>query len=200
MKIGFLGAGEVALAVAKNALNSGHQVALASRRGPDHLKAKITQLGKGASAVPIREAASQELVILAVPWLEVANALSDLPAWNDRILVDATNPFIQVTPKLILDDLRGESASVIVARHAPGARVIKAFNSVTMANFEKGPTQGSAKRVLFVSGDDPAAKETIRALIESFGYAAIDLGGLQSGGLIQQAGGPLAGKDFLVNQ
>ncbi len=54
--------------------------------------------------------------------------------------------------------------------------------------------------MLFVSGDDVAAKETVEALIAQLGYAAIDLGGLDEGGRMQQPGGPLAGPDLLVNE
>jgi predicted dinucleotide-binding enzyme len=54
--------------------------------------------------------------------------------------------------------------------------------------------------VLFVSGDDLASKQTVQQLITELGYAAIDLGGLDEGGRMQQPGGPLAGRDLLVNQ
>jgi predicted dinucleotide-binding enzyme len=53
---------------------------------------------------------------------------------------------------------------------------------------------------LFVSGDDVPSKQTVAGLITELGFAAIDLGSLESGGRLQQAGGPLAGHDFLVNQ
>jgi predicted dinucleotide-binding enzyme len=94
----------------------------------------------------------------------VPDTLDPLPDWQGRILVDATNPFVASDP-LQLADLRGRTASVVVAEHAPGARVVKAFNSITMANFEKGPRQGDARRVLFVSGDDVASKQTVQRLI-----------------------------------
>ena len=75
---------------------------------------------------------------------------------------------------------------------------MKAFNSILMKNFEKGPTHDGARRVLFVSGDDPSAKNVVRGLIEAFGYAVIDLGELEDGGRMQQGDGPLAGKDLLM--
>jgi 8-hydroxy-5-deazaflavin:NADPH oxidoreductase len=155
--------------------------------------------GIGAEAASVTEAAAADLVLLAVPWPAVPDTLDPLPDWRGRILVDATNPFITINP-LELADLQGRSASVIVAEHAPGARVVKGFNTITMANFEKGPRQGEARRVLFVSGDDVASKQTVEQLITELGYAAIDLGGLDEGGRMQQPGGPLAGRDLLVNQ
>ncbi|MGI4748414.1 MAG: NADPH-dependent F420 reductase [Janthinobacterium lividum] len=198
MKIGILGAGVVALAVARRALAQGHQVVVSSKSGGNALAAKVATLGTGASAGSVLEAAQAEVVLLAVPWLQVESALAGLPAWMDRILIDATNPYIELKPRLKLADLDGIGASTIVAGQAPGARVVKAFNSLTTASFEKGPTQAGGRRVLFVSGDDPDAKLTVKGLIESFGYAVIDLGSLEAGGRLQQAGGPLGGKNLLL--
>jgi predicted dinucleotide-binding enzyme len=197
MQIGILGAGQVGLAVGRRLTGTGHYVKLASARGPEAL-IPVAQ-GVGAEAVSMTEAASSELVLLAVPWPAVPDVLDPLPDWQGRILVDATNPFVSFDP-LQLADLQGRSASVIVAEHAPGARVVKAFNSITMANFEKGPRQGEARRVLFVSGDDVESKQTVQDLITELGYAAIDLGSLDEGGRMQQPGGPLAGQDLLANQ
>jgi len=197
MQIGILGAGHVGLALGRRLTGAGHRVKLSSARGPQAL-APVAQ-GIGAKAVSATEAAAGDLVLLAVPWPAVPDTLDPLPDWQGRILVDVTNPFVTVNP-LELADLHGRSASVIVAEHASGARVVKAFNTITMANFEKGPRQGEARRVLFVSGDDLASKQTVQQLITELGYAAIDLGGLDEGGRMQQPGGPLAGRDLLVNQ
>jgi 8-hydroxy-5-deazaflavin:NADPH oxidoreductase len=147
--------------------------------------------------VSVAEAATADLVLLAVPWWSMAEVLDALPDWQGRILIDATNPFASFEP-LELADLDGQSASVIVARHAPGARVVKAFNSIAMENFSKGPREGSARRVLFVSGDDTDAKQRVHGLITDLGFLPIDLGGLDEGGRLQQAGGPLAGPDLLA--
>jgi len=197
MQIGILGAGHVGLALGRRLTGAGHRVKLSSARGPQAL-APVAQ-GIVAEAVSATEAAAEDLVLLAVPWPAVPDTLDPLPDWQGRILVDVTNPFVTVNP-LELADLHGRSASVIVAEHASGARVVKAFNTITMANFEKGPRQGEARRVLFVSGDDLASKQTVQQLITELGYAAIDLGGLDEGGRMQQPGGPLAGRDLLVNQ
>jgi 8-hydroxy-5-deazaflavin:NADPH oxidoreductase len=197
MQIGILGAGQVGLAVGSRLIGAGHRVTLSSARDP-HALTPVAQ-GIGAEAASVTEAAAAELVLLAVPWPAVPDALDGLPDWQGRILVDATNPFVTFNP-LQLADLQGQSASVVVAEHAPSARVVKAFNTITMANFEKGPRQGAARRVLFVSGNDAASKQTVQQLITELGYAAIDLGGLDEGGRMQQPGGPLAGLDLLVNQ
>jgi len=198
MRIGTIGAGEVALAVAREALARGHQVVLSSRRGPGTLADKVSELGRGASAASVEEAASLDYVLLAVPWRNVEVALQGLPEWNGRVLIDATNPFAETSPNLVLADLGGIGASEIVAGFARGARIVKAFNSVVMSRFNAGPVKGQGKRVIFVSGDDEESKRVVKDLIASFGFAAIDLGGLVTGGRIQQAGGPLAGLDLFI--
>ena len=198
MKIGMIGAGEVAISIARYALGAGCEVLLSSRRPESALTSIVAELGAGASSGTIRQAASADIVLLAVPWPNVEAALADLPPWNGRILIDATNPFASVEPELVLADLGDRGASEIVADWAPGARVVKAFNSIPMIHFNAGPRLGDARRVLFLSGDDVEAKAQIGGLIERFGFAVIDLGGLRAGGRMQQAGAPLAGPKLLL--
>ena len=69
--------------------------------------------------------------------------------------------------------------------------------AVTESAWTRGGDVNGAKRVAFVSADDADAKTTVGALLRAFGFAVIDLGNLRDGGLIQQAGGPLAGLDIL---
>src|ERR1700736_6466772 len=181
MKFGTIGAGTVALAFAREALATGHQMVLSSRRGPESLASNVTELGRGAFTATVEEAASLDYVLLAVPWLNVEDALRGLPAWNGRVLIDATNPFIETSPRLVLADLGGKGASEVVASLAPGARIVKAFNSIVTARFNEGPKKNGGRRVIFVSGDDSEPKEFIRELIKSFGFESIDLGGLVTG-------------------
>jgi 8-hydroxy-5-deazaflavin:NADPH oxidoreductase len=197
MKFGTIGAGTVALAFARAALAAGHQVILSSRQGPGALAAKVAELGDGASADTVEKAASLDYVLLAVPWPNVEDALHGLPAWNGRVLIDATNPFSEYSPQLVLADLGDRGASEMVAALAPGARVVKAFNSIVTDRFNEGPAKNGGRRVIFVSGDSSEPKEFIKGLIKSFGFEPIDLGGLITGGRLQQAGGPLAGRDFV---
>jgi predicted dinucleotide-binding enzyme len=97
----------------------------------------------------------------------------------------------------VLADLGGRGASEVVAALAPGARVVKAFNSIVTARFNEGPIKNGGRRVIFVSGDHSEPNDFVISVIESFGFAAIYLGGLATGGRLQQAGGPLAGHDIV---
>src|SRR5256885_14135541 len=103
MKFGTIGAGAVALAFGREALARGHEVVLSSRRCPAALVDTVAELGRGASAASVEEAASLDYVLLAVPWRHVESALKSLPAWSGRELIDATYPIFVSCSSLFLD-------------------------------------------------------------------------------------------------
>ncbi|MFF3754913.1 NADPH-dependent F420 reductase [Streptomyces sp. NPDC002018] len=191
MRIGFLGAGVVAQTIARHVLPLGQQVLFSNTKGPDSLTPLVEELGSGASAGTPQQAAEQDIVVLAVNWPNVQNALFSVPDWSGRLLVDATNRVAGYDP-LTLGDLSGRTSSEIVADLAPGARVVKAFNSVPMS-WISDFSSAKPHTVLFVSGDDSEAKKPVTELIEQAGLVSVDLGSLATGGRLQQLGGPLAG-------
>jgi 8-hydroxy-5-deazaflavin:NADPH oxidoreductase len=85
MRIGTIGAGAVALGVARGVLARGHEIVLSSRSGPGALADKVSELGSGASAATVEEAASLDYVLLAVPWKNLEAALRGLPEWDGRV-------------------------------------------------------------------------------------------------------------------
>jgi len=197
MEIGTIGAGDFAQAFAKRALKTGHKVKLSNNRGPESLREIVNQLGPGAMAVTKEEAAGCEMVLLAVPWDNVPETLASLPKWKNQILIDGTNPFHGKAGTFKPADVGNLSTSQLVAALAPGARVVKALNNLPVPNLKADPVVNGARRVAFISADDEDAKKRVQTLLEGFGYSVIDLGNLRDGGLIQQAGGPLAGRNLL---
>lgn len=197
MEIGTIGAGVFAQAFAKRALQAGHKVKLSNSRGPESLREIVDRLGPGATAATTEEAVACEIVLLAVPWDNAPETLANLPKWKDQILIDGTNPFHGKAGKFTPANVGNLSTSQLVAALAPGARVVKALNNIIVPNLESDPVVHGARRVAFISADDEAAKKRVEALLKAFGYSVVDLGNLRDGGLIQQAGGPLAGRDFL---
>jgi predicted dinucleotide-binding enzyme len=197
MEIGAIGAGDFAQAFARRALKAGHKVKLSNNRGPESLREIVNRLGPGAMAATREEAAACEMVLLAVPWDKVPETLTSLPKWKNQILIDGTNPYHGKAGTFKPADVGNLSTSQLVAALAPGARVVKALNNMTVPNLEADPVVNGAKRVAFISADDDSAKNRVESLLEGFGYAVVDLGNLRNGGLIQQGGGPLVGRDFL---
>lgn len=199
MQIGVIGSAAVAQAFARYAVAAGHTVVFSNSRGPESLGPLVAKFGPQATAASVEIAVDNPLVLLAVPWPEVEAALKGLPEWRGQILVDPTNGFNDGAPAGGLVDFHGGSSSEQVASLAPGARVVKAMNSVFMDRFETGPIRGRFRRAVFVSGDDKHARHAVADLFESFGFAPVDLGTLKTGGRTQAVGGPLAGHDFFLS-
>ena len=93
------------------------------------------------------------------------DTLASLPKWNSQILIDGTNPFHGKAGSFTPADVGNLSTSQLVAALAPGARVIKALNSMTVPNLEADPVVNGARRVAFISADDDDAKEQVETLL-----------------------------------
>ena len=187
--VGIIGAGRLGQAMARTALRAGRRVVLANSRGPDSLSSVTGALGEGAVAGTVEAAACADIVVIAVPWPRVGEAVEGLDL-DGRIVIDATNDFDP-------SDLNGSTSSQVVAGLVPGARVVKAANTLGAAVLGADPHEAGGRRVIFLSGDDAAAKTEVATLFEEAGFAAIDLGGLATGGAMQQVGGPLAGVNLI---
>lgn len=196
MKFGFIGAGVVAQTIARHVLPFGHEVLLSNSRGPHTLGEIVKKLGQGASAGTPQQAADQDLVVLTVDWASVPEALSSVPDWSGRTLIDATNRIDRDNPRN-LGDVGGRTSSEIVADLAAGAKVVKAFNTVPM-QWINDASPKKPRTVLFISGDDDQAKNVVGEVLEQVGFAAVDLGSLAIGGRLQQLGGPLAALNLIL--
>lgn len=189
MTYSIIGSGAIGRALAVQFARAGLDVLVANSRGPASLADMVRELGPKITAVSAQEALRASVVILAAPFTAIPAAVGDAAGWEGRIVVDATNAidFPAFTPT----DLGGRLSSEVVADAVPGARVVKAFNTLPAAVLAADPAQNGGRRVLFVSGNDAAANAEIAGLIERLGFSAIDLGKLFEGGRLQQFGGPL---------
>jgi predicted dinucleotide-binding enzyme len=84
--------------MAQIALRAGRQVVIANSRGPESLTATVATLGDGVSAGTVKQALSGDMVVVAVMWPEVAQAVGALD-WADRIVIDPTNDFEPSCPE-----------------------------------------------------------------------------------------------------
>jgi predicted dinucleotide-binding enzyme len=187
--VGIIGAGRLGQAMASTALRAGRHVMLANSRSPDTLDSVIASLPDGASAGTVEHAAGARVVVLAVPWPRVRDAVHGL-RWNGHIVLDATNDFDG-------SDLDGRTSSEVVAELLPGARVVKVANTLGAPVLAADPHEAGGRRVIFLSGDDADAKSEVVQLFQDAGFFAVDLGKLIAGGRMQQIGGPLAGLNLI---
>jgi predicted dinucleotide-binding enzyme len=187
--VGIIGAGRLGQAMARTALRAGRSVVIANSRGPESLAPVASALGEGVAAGTVGDAAAGRLVVLAVPWGRVPEAVQGLE-WDGRIVIDATNDWAA-------DDLDGRTSSEFVADLVSGARVAKAANTLGAEVLGSDPDEAGGRRVIFISGDDSEAKSEVAALFQDAGFAVIDLGDLATGGAMQQIRHPIAGVNLI---
>lgn len=172
MKIGIIGGGNVGGALARLAEAAGHDVRIGLR--------EVAPREDGIAVVSMADACAHgELVILAIPFVACDETLPTLAAaLAGRIVIDATNPLRADWSPLLLGD--GVSAAQCIAALLPGARVVKAFNTVFADVMNpSGLVRGDGAVVTaFVASDDTDAAATVDAFAASLGFAPLRVGAL----------------------
>jgi predicted dinucleotide-binding enzyme len=180
MRIAIVGAGNVGWALGNGWRKAGHEVSYALREttGKSADKAK----GAGFAILAMAEAAAtSEVIVLATPWAGATDAVKALGDLSGKVLVDAMNP---LTPALELALGFTDSAAESVARLAPGAHVVKAFNTTGAENMA-GAHDFKVKPMMPVASDDAEAKAKVLKLAADLGFEAVDAGPLRSARLLE---------------
>jgi hypothetical protein len=184
MKIGIIGAGNMGSAFAKRLAAAGHEVAITAQ-DPSHAEQAASAAGGNVRAVPQGQVASgAELVILATPYGAAAEALRGAGDVSGRTLIDISNPLKADFSGLTVGFT--SSAAEEIQKLVPGARVVKAFNTVFAGVLGSEP--GATKVQVLYAGDDEAAKQAVRGLIESAGFEAVDAGPLSNARYLEPLG------------
>ncbi len=149
MKIAVIGAGNVGGTLGTAWAAKGHEVVLGVRNPRDaRVQALVAAAGGKARAASVREAAAAaDVVLLAIPWDATKDAVEAAGSLAGKIVVDATNPLRPDLSGLALGHTT--SAGEQVARWAPGARVVKAFNTIG-AQHMADPRFGAERASMFV--------------------------------------------------
>lgn len=195
MTYSIIGSGAIGSALAKRFAGAGISATIANSRGPESLSDIVSQSSGSINAAPLAEALKADVVIVAVPFDAVREAVASAGAWNNRIVVDATNAI--KFPEFKPADLGGRASTDIFSEAVPGARVVKAFNTLPAAVLASDPKESAGTRVVVLSGNDADARKEVASLISSLGFAPIDLGTIEQSVHLQQFGAPLVGPSFL---
>jgi predicted dinucleotide-binding enzyme len=200
MTIGILGAGHIGGAAACLFVKAGHEVALSNSRGPASLRGLISEIGPRAHSMKVEDAARfGSIVLLAVPWRK-PEALPPPELLAGKIVIDAMNPYGQGGEIL---DLGSGTSSEEVLRRLPGARLVKAFNTIYYQHLATLGNTGlplDDRYVIFTAGDDAEAKQTVSKLIEEIGFAPLDTGSLREGGRRQQPGSRIYNRPMTLRE
>lgn len=185
MNIAIIGAGNVGTSLAKGWTHAGHVIRFGVVAPNDAKHEKTLREVPEASVNTIGIAAKEaDVVVLAVPWDVVPDALSACGEMHDRILIDVTNPLQVGSSGLELAVGFNTSGGETVAQLAPGASVFKTMNQVGFAVMSD--TAGyAAQPVMFVAGDDGIRKPQVMALVAELGFEALDAGPLRNARLLE---------------
>lgn len=169
MQIAIIGAGNVGATLGRRLRDTGHSVQWGV---PTPSDAKYA--GLEVTTVPSAVQAA-DVVILAVPWAAAEQAVKSAGSLAGKVVIDATNPIASDFSGLA--DLGGSSAAEMVAQWAPGALVVKAFNTIGF-NVMENPQFGQERASLLVAADDEGAKQTTLTLAADLGFEPIYAGPL----------------------
>jgi predicted dinucleotide-binding enzyme len=190
MNIGIIGSGNIGATAARLFTEAGHKIAVSNSRQPKSLESLVKEIGPRARAATVEEAAAfGEVVLVAMPLFAYETLPSDQLA--GKVVVDAMNYYEGRDGQI---DFDGLTSSELVARGLPGARVVKAFNTMyyeTLATEGQPNAPADDRFVLFVAGGDAEAKSVVSQLIERIGFTPVDTGPLGEGGSKQQPGSPI---------
>lgn len=180
--ISIIGAGSMALAIARRITKAKHTVEVVSR-DPAKAQALANQLAGGATTGTYGTAPTGDIVILAVPYTGAAAALADYgDALAGKVIIDITNPVASDLSGLVTP--QGSSAAQEIAKVLPtGAHVVKAFNTIFGHVLAK-----DGRLDAFIAADDAQAKSRVSAFLESLGLRPLDVGGLQMAQTLEALG------------
>jgi len=184
MNIGIIGAGNIAGAVGLLWAKAGHAVRFGTRH-PEQLGALVAAAGPPASAGTAEEAARfGDVVFCSVPygaWPELARSLGPLVA--GKVVIDSANPYPDRDGDFARQAIdAGEGAGLPIARLLPGARFVRAFNSVYFKTLETEAHRAGDKVGIPIASDDAEALALTAALVRDAGFIPVVTGALLTAG------------------
>ncbi len=177
--IAIIGTGSVGGALGPAFSAQGHTIVYGSRDpSSDNVSALVARTGDGTTATtPANAVRDADIVVLAVPGMLVAEITQGLGDLSGKIIIDPTNP-LERTDKGLVHGVATSNAEII-QQVAPGAYVVKAFNSLNWRTMVDPDSSGGPVSIP-LAGNNDEAKATVAALVEGMGLEAIDVGSVEN--------------------
>ncbi|OWY04588.1 hypothetical protein B6V75_00065 [Thioclava sp. F1Mire-8] len=187
MRIAIIGTGNVGSAIARGLKGKGHDVLLGARNPQTAEVAELVSATDATPMFPAAAAAEAEIIVLALPWGGAETAVKALGPLEDKTVIDCMNPLGMVEGALGLTLGHSNSGGEMVQGWIPGAHVVKTLNQVGAEIMAKNDTLPQ-RPVMFMAGDDAAAKARVAALLTDLGFAAMDAGDITKARLLEPFG------------
>lgn len=184
MKVTLIGTGNMGSGLAKQISKAGHPLTITGR---DAAKAQALARSNGATFKAANPADGADVVILATGFGDAVAALRAAGDLAGKVVVDISNPLTADYMGLTLG--YSTSAAEEIQKAFPQVKVVKAFNTLFAQVLAAGPLLNGETVPVYFAGDDAAAKASVRALIQSTGFAAVDAGGLKNARYLEPLGG-----------
>ena len=179
--LGIIGSGHIGSQLARLAVSHGYDVVLSNSRGPETLADLVAELGPRARAATSAEAAAAgDILVVTVP----LGRYRELPreGFAGKTVIDTCNYYPQRDGQIPELDDESITTSELIQAQLPGAHVVKAFSNILFSELVQGSPAGTpGRRALPIAGDDEAAKHTVAAMLDEFGFDAVDVGPLAEG-------------------
>lgn len=180
MILGVIGSGKIGKSIGKWAAKAGYEVIFSSR-DQSHADEASKEAGNNAGSGSINDViGSADMILLAVPYRAVKDILKEAGTdLKNKVLIDVTNPLNQDFSGLAIG--LTTSAAEEIQKSVPGAKVVKAFNTIFSAVFDsQKPEINGTKVAVFYASDHEPAKAMVAELIKKMGFNAVDTGPLKS--------------------
>jgi predicted dinucleotide-binding enzyme len=177
MNIAVVGSGKMGSGLGGIWAKKGHHVIFSYSRNPEKLDALARAHSGASAATPASAVQQSDVVLLSVSWTSIDDALRACGTLDGKIVIDCTNP---ITADFELAVGLTSSAAEEIAKRAPGARIVKAFNTAFAELYHsESRLFGSRMITMFYCGDDDGAKKTAAKLITETGFSPVDCGPLR---------------------
>jgi len=186
-RIGIIGSGHIGGTIGGLWVKAGHPVLFSSRH-PDELKDLVAGLGELAQAGTVDQAiAFSDVLFIAVPYAALPQIGRDYgTALKGKIMLDACNAVAPRDGEAIADEVEHEGIGVVSQKYLPGARLVRAFNTLNYKIFASEANRPDPKLAVPIAGDDPEAVKTAAALVRDAGFDPVVVGKLAEAARFQR--------------
>jgi len=186
IKIGVIGAGHIGGTIGGLWTKAGHSVFFSSRH-PEELQGLVARLGPLAQAGTVDQAiAFGDVVFIAVPYGALPQIGKDYgKSLVGKIVLDADNA-VASRDGAIADEVERNGIGVTSQKYLPGARLVRAFNTLSYTIFEREANRPSPRLAVPIAGDDQEAVQVAARLVRDAGFEPVEVGKLADASRFQR--------------